>query len=82
MPARTFLLPPDALKGVRLGVSVSESPDLTRLGFFEDHLRMALGEIARCVMVSGGTLGYGGHLSPDGYTTFLIHEVHRYARMV
>ncbi len=74
------ILPPNALKGIRLGVSVSDSPDLARLGLLETHFRLALGEIARCVLVSGGHLTYGGHLQPDGYTVFLIHELHRYSR--
>ncbi len=74
------ILPPNALAGIRLGVSVSDSPDLARLGLLETHFRLALGEIARCVLVSGGHLTYGGHLQPDGYTAFLIHELHRYSR--
>jgi hypothetical protein len=74
------LLPHDALKGVRLGVSVSESPDLARMGLLEAHFRLALGEIARCVVVSGGELAYGGTLHPDGYTSFLIQELQRYNR--
>lgn len=74
------LLPPDALSGIRLGVSGSESPDLARLGLLETHFRMALGEIARCVLVSGGKLAYGGHLDPKGYTSFLVQELERYSR--
>jgi SLOG-like protein len=74
------LLPSNALKNVRLGISVSDSPDLARLGLLETHFRLALGELARCVLVSGGHLAYGGHLRPDGYTTFLVQELHRYSR--
>jgi len=74
------LLPPDALAGIRLGISASESPDLSRLGLLEQHFRMALGEIARCVLVSGGQLAYGGHLQPEGYTAFLSKELERYSR--
>ena len=74
------ILPPNSLVGIQLGVSVSDSPDLARLGLLETHFRLALGEIARCVLVSGGHLTYGGHLQPDGYTVFLIHELHRYSR--
>ena len=80
MGERSKLLPPDALKGVRLGISVSESPDLMRLGLLESHFRLAIGEIARCVLVSGGHLAYGGHLDPGGYTAFLIKELERYSR--
>lgn len=74
------LLPSNALDGVRLGISVSDSADLARLGLLETHFRLALGEIARCVLVSGGQLTYGGHLDPEGYTNFLVQELHRYNR--
>ena len=74
------LLPSEVLRGARVAISVSESPDLDRLGLLEIHFRLALGEIARCVLVSGGTLAYGGHLRRDGYTTFLIQELQKYGR--
>ena len=74
------LLPPGALRGLRLAISVSGSPDLDRLGFTEAHFRLALGEIARLVLVGGGGLAYGGHLEPDGYTMFLADELQRYGR--
>jgi hypothetical protein len=74
------ILPPDALAGVRLGLSVSESPDLARLGLLEGHFRLALGEIARTVLVLGGGLAYGGHLDAAGYTAFLLSELKRYGR--
>ena len=80
MQQTAAILPPNALAGIRLGVSVSDSPDLARLGLLETHFRLALGEIARCVLVSGGHLTYGGHLQPDGYTIFLLHELYRYGR--
>ena len=80
MQQTTEILPPNALTGIRLGISVSDSPDLARLGLLETHFCLALGEIARCVLVSGGHLTYGGHLQPDGYTVFLIHELYRYSR--
>lgn len=74
------VLKPDALRGVRIAVSVSDSPDLAALGLVETHFRLALAEIARSVLVSGGKLAYGGHLAPDGYTAMLINELHRYSR--
>jgi hypothetical protein len=76
----TTLLPPNALTGVRVGISVSDSPDLKRLGLIEAHIRLAIGEIARCVLVAGGKLAYGGHLNPEGYTPFLIKEIQKYGR--
>lgn len=74
------LLAHDALRGWRIGLSVSDSADLSRLGLLEAHLRLAIGEIARCVVVSGGDLVYGGVLREDGYTAFLLREVQRYGR--
>lgn len=74
------LLPPNALNGVSLGISVSESADLSRLGLLEIHFRLALAEIARCVLLSAGALAYGGHLRANGYTSFLVRELERYQR--
>jgi len=74
------LLEPDALRDVRVGISVSESPDIGRLGLLETHFKLALGEIARVVLVGGGLLAYGGHLGRDGYTTFLVQEIERWNR--
>lgn len=74
------LLKPDSLRDVRIAISVSESPDLARLGLVETHFRLALGELARSVLVSGGKLAYGGHLGPDGYTAMLMKELQRYNR--
>lgn len=76
----TSLLPGDALTNIRIGVSVSESADLGRLGLLEAHLRLALGEITRTVVTAGGGLIYGGHLDPNGYTAFMLTELRRYAR--
>lgn len=78
--ANGSLLGPNALAGVRLGISVSESPDLQRLGLLEVHFRLALGELARTVLVSGGDINYGGHLDANGYTAFIIHELRRFSR--
>jgi SLOG cluster2 len=74
------LLKPDALNGLRIALSASESADLARLGLVEIHFRLALAEIARSVLVSGGKLAYGGHLDPDGYTALLVKELQRYSR--
>jgi len=52
------LLPAGALRGTCIGISVAESPDLERLGLLEIHFRLAMAEIARSVLVSGGTLAY------------------------
>jgi SLOG cluster2 len=44
------------------------------------HFRLALGEIARALLLGGGLLAYGGHLKPEGYTPFLVHEIERWNR--
>ena len=75
------LLPAASLLGQRVGISVSDSADLKRLGLMQSHFKLALRELARTVLVSGGTLAYGGHLLPGGYTEFLIGELHQYASM-
>lgn len=77
-PSSSPLHSTQSLTGKRLALSVSESTDLERLGFMEDHFRLALAEIGRAILVSGGSLAYGGHLRRDGYTVFLIDELEKY----
>jgi hypothetical protein len=62
----------------RIGISLSKSDDLARLGLMERHLRVAVREIARLVLTSGGTLVYGADLRDDGYVWALIDELHHY----
>jgi SLOG cluster2 len=69
---------PEPAPGFTVGVSVSDSPDLARLGLTETHLRMTLGEVARATLIAKGRLSYGGHLREDGYTAFLVHECEKY----
>lgn len=79
-PSTGTLLPKEALRGLAVGISVSETADLSRLGLAETHLRLLLGEVTRTVLLSGGSIVYGGRLDPNGYTAFLWHEVERYVR--
>ena len=72
------ILAQDALGGRTVALSVSQSPDLDRLGLTEAHLRLVLGEIARTVVTGGGLLAYGGDLRQGGYTTFLAAELGRH----
>ena len=71
---------PGALAGSRIGVSVSESPDLAPRGLTETHLRLVLGEIARAILLADASLVYGGRFDPTGYTVFLRQELQRYSR--
>lgn len=74
------LLPAQALQGRRIGLSVSDSADLARLGLGLLHQQLVVRELARTVLVGGGTLAYGGHLRPGGFTRFLVGELGQYAR--
>ena len=65
---------------MRVGVSVSDSDDLERLGLSKAHVDFAVAELARAVLIAGGTLVYGGRVKPPGYTQLLLHEVNRYGR--
>lgn len=72
-------LPPDSMKGMRIGVSVAPSADLDRLGLAETDFHTVLGELAQSVVTAGGELVYGGNLSPDGYTAFLVEQMRIHA---
>lgn len=63
---------PMPLAGVRAGISISESPDLDRLGFSAIHLRQTVIEVARYLLACGATVAYGGDLRKQGYTEALI----------
>ena len=76
--AVSALRPADALCGLRLGVSISDSADLGALGLLPRHAELALAEIARAVLTGRGGLVYGGRIKPSGFTQFLMHEVERY----
>lgn len=72
-------LPADALKGLRIGISVAPSADLDQLGLNEIQFRTVLGELAQLVVTAGGNLAYGGNLRQGGYTVFLIDQMRTYA---
>jgi len=74
----TTLVPPDALTEVRVALSVSDSPDLARLGLTADHLNLVAAEVARAVILAGGIITYGGRLRPEGFTQIVVGEVRRY----
>lgn len=67
-----------ALEGVNVGISVSDSEDLGRLGLNARHADLAIGEIARAVLIARGRITYGGRLKPSGFTQQLMNEVRRY----
>jgi hypothetical protein len=68
----------DALAGIDVGLSVSDSADLARLGLDERHAQLAVGELTRAVLVAGGRVVYGGRIKPSGFTQQLMAEVRRF----
>lgn len=68
----------DALRGITVGISVSDSADLSRLGLSAAHCELAVAELARAIFLAGGTIVYGGRLVPRGFTDILIDELRRY----
>ena len=66
------------LTGKSLGISISESPDLEKLGFSETHFRDGLTEFARYMLAAGATIAYGGDLRAGGFTYTLFDLVSTY----
>lgn len=71
-------IPRDALNGVRIAISVSESADLARLGLTPKHCDLVVAELARAVIIAGGTIVYGGRLEPEGFTRIFLEEAGRF----
>ncbi|MEA2604386.1 MAG: hypothetical protein QOF89_5378 [Acidobacteriota bacterium] len=61
-----------------IGISISESPDLPRMGLGDPHLREATVEIARYLLRAGYSLAYGGDLRAGGFTRDLFELVRSY----
>jgi hypothetical protein len=72
------LVPRDALRGTAVGISVSDSADLSRLCLTQAHCELAVAELARGIFLAGGTIVYGGRLVPAGFTDILLDELRRY----
>ncbi|WP_417591394.1 hypothetical protein [Owenweeksia hongkongensis] len=67
-----------AITGKIIGLSISESEDLAKLGFGYAHLEDAKIEIARHLLSCGATLMYGGDLRDNGHTRKLFELVENY----
>ena len=61
-----------------VAISISDSPDLAALGLGEQHLRDAMAEVARYLLVTGARLLYGGDLRASGFTELLFELVERH----
>lgn len=66
-----------ALSGQLIGISISESDDLARLGLIPAHLERALAEVVTMLASAGARIGYGGNLEPDGFTRQIFQSVAR-----
>jgi hypothetical protein len=66
------------LAGCRVWVSISDSPDLAKLGFGEQHLKDTFLEFARYILAAGADIVYGGDLRRGGYTRALFELVDLY----
>ena len=64
---------------VVVGISISESPDMSVLGLGDGHLRSAMAAIAAHVLARGDDLAYGGDLRGGGFTELLLELVVRYS---
>ena len=69
------------LKGTVLALSISESEELSALGFGDKHLSDAMVEVARHLLANDASLMYGGDLRPGGFTELLFELVLRHCPM-
>ena len=60
------------LRGQLVGVSISDSEDLSSRGFLPAHVHRTLADIATLLTAAGARIGYGGHLEPGGFTHRLL----------
>ena len=63
-----------------IAISISESPDLARLGMSDRHLTRAMETMATYLLSFGYRLAYGGDLRQGGFTEQLFELVSRYDR--
>jgi hypothetical protein len=66
------------LSNKKVGVSISEPPDLEllKIGQTSQHLGLLIQDVARYALGYGAELIYGGDLRPGGFTEFLFQEGH------
>jgi hypothetical protein len=65
------------LAGKRIAVSVSDSPDLARLGLLPREVDRALTAITTALVYAGATIAYGGDLRPGNYTRLMMTDAIR-----
>ena len=69
---------PPQLNGMRVALSISDSPDLAAQAMGSVHLDDAMSELARYLLNQGAHLVYGGDLRPGGFTERLLELVAAY----
>jgi hypothetical protein len=67
IPLRNYFL-----SNKTIGISISESDNLSELGYSANHLKDAVIEIARYILVAGGKLAYGGDMRQGGFTELIF----------
>lgn len=68
----------NALSSRTVAISVSESPDMAVLGFGDEHLHEAFGDLAMYLLADGANLAYGGDLRKNGFKDLLFELLHKY----
>lgn len=63
-----------------VGISISDSADMSVLGLADEHLRDAMAEVARHLLAMGARLVYGGDLRQHGFSELLFELVVRHRR--
>jgi hypothetical protein len=63
------------LKGMTVGISISNSPDLGELGLSKRHLDDAMTRVALHLLAAGARLIYGGDLREGGFTELLFEFI-------
>lgn len=64
--------------GQNVAISISDSPEITNLGFSLAHQKNLITEITRFLIIHGSNLVYGGDLRENGYTRLFSNLVHQY----
>lgn len=72
----------EVLRDHVIAISTSNSPDMGYLGLSDEHLRDAMGELARHLLALGARLSYGGDLRVGGFSELLFELVQRHGRDV
>lgn len=67
------------LMGTKVGISISDSPELSQLGFSKAHQQDASVEFARFLLANGASLHYGGDLRVGGYTELFFGLANYYS---